>query len=271
MAKAPAPKSENQIVKPASAGPIAMPSYIEKGRKGFETVDAQDVMFERIAMMQDLSPQVKNRTFQVGDIIRRTTDDVLYTRGGSPVPFVVCYYFKEFVEFGDRNNPSEPMIIARSTERSSPLAESARQWEKKKQSDGKLVRKVTDVHNFIVLLEGRLMEPMTISCMRSNSKAGSGLLSLINGRGDAPIYAGFYNFVSDDETNKKNQTYSVYKFRNNSEPDRFWAPPEMYEAAKAYYELMAAAHKAGNLKADYTEVDNEDVAGAAGGGDDKDI
>ena len=249
--------NKTELAKRPEGALTPAPQFVEKGRAGFDTVDVNDIMFERLGLMQDLSPDVKSKKYAVGDIVRRSTDEVLYTRGGKPVEFVIAFYFKEFVEFGDRNNPNEQMVLQKTTDKTYKLAEEARQWTKKKLGDGRIGRKVQDVHNFIILVGDRLGEPLLVSCMKSNSKSGAALLALSNGRGDVPIYSGKYALVSDDQTNKKNQTFAVLRFRNAD-----WASESQYNAAKMYNEQLSKAMAAGKVNVDYTAEDATEAGGA---------
>ena len=270
-----AKKESTELVPAAPTVLAAAPAHIAHGRDGFNTVDANDVMFERLALMQDLSPDVKERKYQVGDIVRRSTEEVLYTRGGKPVKFTLAYYWKEYVEFGDRNDPNSPVVLAKTLDRTSELAERSRRWDKKKAADGRMVRAVTDVHNFIILLQGRPTEPMLVSCMRTNMRHGSGLLTLCSSRGDHPLFAGSYLMVSEDEHNRKNQTYSVFKFRNDMAAP--WSDEAMYAEAEKTSKLLAELAKSNKLSGDYSKDDAASHDGdgdgapeaAAGGGGEK--
>lgn len=245
-----------------TAAPLAVPApdYIDHGREGYENV--VDMTFERISLLQAMSPLVQqDNSLQAGMLFRRSTGEALYTPGSPALGFNIAFYFKEWVEFGDRDDQTQPVVVARSTDPSSKMAEEARQWVKKTVSKGD-VRKVTDVHNFVVLRDGQLHDPVLIACMRSNARYGTGLLNLANGRGDVPIYAGRFLLYTEKETNKRNQTYWVYKFKNPERTaEQFWATREAYEAAKSLHEMLAEAHKAGKLGGNY-QADDQGEASA---------
>ncbi len=252
-----AKKKETALATTTRADMAPAPDYLDEGRDGFETVDVKDVMFERLSLMQDMSPAVKAGEFEVGDVVRKSTGEKVYSRGMEKPAFTIAYYFKEYVEFGDRSNPNDAVVIDRTTDRNSKLAEEARQWKKKKQADGKMVRKVQDVHNFVIMMEGREHEPMMVGFMRSNWKHGSGLLNLANSLGDRPIYAGRFLLFSDDETNRKNQTFAVVKAE--IQHDDCWANAETYQAAKDLNAMLKQAFKEGKLSGgEYNEEDAAD-------------
>jgi len=252
--------TESELAKVEEA-PLAMPapSYIDKGRDGYENV--VDMTFERIQLLQAMSPIVSQDTsLAAGMLYRRSTGEVLYTPGAPALGFGIAFYFKEWVEFGDREDQKQSVVLGRSTDPSSKLAEEARQWVKKKVTKGE-VRKVTDVHNFVILRDGQLHDPVLVACMRSNARYGTGLLNLSNGRGNVPIYAGRFLLYSEKETNKRNQTFNVIKFKNPPrEEAEFWVSREAYEAAKSLHEMLASAHKAGKLGGNYQPDDQGEAA-----------
>lgn len=236
------------------------PDFLERGNQGKSNIDPNDVLFERLSLMQDLSPEVKDKTFDIGDVVRRNLREVMYTRGGEPMGFVIAYYFKEYVRFGDRDNQQEPMILGRSLDPNSEIAESARTFKKRKGLTKEL-RDAVAVHNFVVLVEGKAVLPLSICASRSNYKHGNSLLSLATSLGDRPIYAGRYLLSTEDERNKKNQTYSVYRF--NQDRSNPWASKTYYEAAKQLWATIDEAKNAGTLKGNLDrDEDEEQVSGA---------
>jgi len=242
-----------------NGGVPALPEHVEQKRVGFENV--VDMTFERVSLLQALSPELTRpgTTLQQGMLFRRSTGETLFAPGADPVPCVIAYYFKEWVEFGDRDDQSSPMILQRTTDPSSSLAEQARQWTKKTAKRGE-VRKVQDVHNFVILRDGAPNDPLLLGLMRSNARYGSGLLNLANGRGNVPLFAGRYLLYSEQETNRRNQTYWVMKFKNPARtPTEFWASKEMYTAAETLNTLLAEAHKSGRLGGNYQADDHLDA------------
>jgi len=145
--------------------------------------------------------------------------------------------------------------MARTTDPQHKLAEDSRQWIKKQTTKGE-TRKVTDVHNFVILRDGAPNDPIMLGFMRSNARYGSGLLNLANSRGNVPIFAGRFLLFSEQETNRRNQTYWVMKVKNpDKDPAVFWASKEMYTAAKALNEILAEAHQTGKLGGTYNADD----------------
>lgn len=251
MAKA---AQDAQLAKPAPAGALApAPDYIANERKGFETVNMMDTVLERISLVQTGSPEAVQGKFKPGSLIRRSVGEELYAIGGRPLKFTIVYYFKEYVQFGDRDSPTDSVVVARTTDPRHQLAEKARQWTKVKRPSGKTVREVQDVHNFVALLDGRPFEPLLIGAMKSNSKYGAGLLALTNSRGLKPIYGGSYQLFTENETNKKQQSYFVLKFKNDA--DSPWASAEIYKAAEQLHAMLSEAYTKGKLQGQYSADD----------------
>ena len=235
---------------------IAAPAHIEKTRgDSFATVDAGDVLFDRLSIMQDKTKEVEAGQFESGDIVRKSIGEVVYTRGGEPCRFIIAAYFKEFVEFGDRTMPTEPVVLNKTTDRNSVLAQEAKSWLKKKQQDGKLVRKVQDVHNFVILRAGRLNEPLLLNCLKSSYKAGQSLLALTSARGDFPMYAGAYVMKSAEDKNRHG-TFNIFSLKNDAADP--WANPEEYAAAKRWHEFFMDCLKKGSLAGVYMAEDAAD-------------
>lgn len=254
-----AKKEDKALAATTNNAMVPVPDFVDEGRVGFENVSG--MTFERITLLQQMSPELQSDdSLQAGMVFRKSTNEVLYTPGAAAIGFSIGYYFKEWVQFGDRDDPSSPVVVARTTDPSSKMAEESRQWVKI-QRGGKEVRKVTDVHNFVILRDDCPHDPVLLTCMRSNQRYGTGLLNLANGRGDVPMYAGRFLVYSEKETNKRNQTYWVYKFKNPPrEADQFWGSREMYTAAKTLYEMLSEAHKDGRLGAEYGKEDQGEEA-----------
>jgi hypothetical protein len=242
----------------------ALPSHVENKRAGFENV--VDMTFERLSLLQAMSPEVQKAgsELRAGMLYRRSTNEVCFMPGSAPMPIIIAYYFKEWVEFGDRDDPSSSMVVARTTDPSSKLAEESRQWVKKRVSKGE-VRKVQDVHNFVVLRDGFPNDPLLLGLMRSNARYGSGLLNLANGRGNVPIYAGRFFIYTEQDTNKRNQTYWTTKFKNPEKTaEAYWANETMYNAAKTLNEMLSEAHKTGKLGGNYQSEDTSEAESEVG-------
>jgi len=239
-----------------------LPDFVDEGRKGYENV--VDMTFERLCLLQAMSPEVQQQEGEElapGMLFRRSTSEVLYTPGSPAIGFCIAFYFKEWVEFGDRDDPNSQIVLARTTDPQSQLAEESRQWVKKTVSKGE-VRKVTDVHNFVIIRDGTFHDPILVTAMRSNARYGAGLLNLANGRGEVPIYAGRFLMFTEKETNKRNQTYYVIKYKNPERtPDQYWVTKPMYEAAKTLNEMLAEAHQAGKLGGNYGAEDQGEGGG----------
>lgn len=250
-------KKQTEVETPLATTQSTMlpaPSYIESSRQGFELVNPTDFVFERLTLMQALSPEVAERKYEQGMLIRRLTNEVLYAPGSEELKFTPAFYFKEFVEFGDRDNPNDPIVVRRSLDHKSELAELSRQRKKKKLANGKDDFISHAVHNFVVLFDIKPREPFLLGFARSNARHGAGLLARLNGRGDYPIYAGSYRLFTELETNRRQQKYQVIKAHDDMESP--WASDAMYKNAKYLYESLSKAYAEGKLGGSYDAEDS---------------
>ena len=96
------------------------------GKEGKENITSDDIVIPRIAIMQALSPQVKERTAQMGDIVNIVTGEN-YTKGSAANEAVL--HFIPLLFFGNRikwesPNPGSPIeCIAKDGEHGSKYGE----------------------------------------------------------------------------------------------------------------------------------------------------
>jgi hypothetical protein len=258
-----AEEPENPLAKANQSALVSQPApdYIPQERDGFDTVDPADVLFNRLALMQDKTKRVEESqgAINTGDIVRVATNEIIWRRGMRPIRFVIAAYFKEYVEFGDRNVMTDPVVKNRSVDPKSQLAEICRKRTKVKSADGKMVNQVNDVHNFVILLDGRPNEPLLLGCLKGSAKAGGTLLALANGRGKVPIYAGMYQLSTFIDRNRKGDTFNNYRFVND--PETPWASKEMMDAAKKTQEFFKELQRQNKVQG----IADEDVPDDEGG------
>ena len=252
---------KNEVIPAPPTTLTAAPAYVETKRTGFETVRPEEVLFERLGLQQALSPGVQSGKYKAGDIVRYSSEQVLHSVGGTPLKFIAVMYFMEYVQFGDRSNPQEPVVVQRSVDPRSALAEAARSWEKVQRADGRQVRKVNDVRNFIIALPGRIADPLLISCMRSAAKSGLTMLRLASQRGNAPLFAGQYLLYTEEVSDKQSRKFFVPRFRVDQETP--WASEEDYKAAEQLHTTLREAMEQGMLKGAYDHADREEGEVAA--------
>lgn len=212
-----------------------VPAFIKESNEGFENMRAGDMILPRMILMQALSPKVVDKKFTSGTVINSLTDEVVIGEG-EKIAFVPIFHYLEWIEWGDKK--LNEGIKGRSLDPSSALAQSAARNEKRMNSEGKEVWKVTEYHNFVCVIPEMGLMPIVISCSKTNNRKGKKLLSLAKMRGNYPLYAGMYSMEALLTQNKRNEKYYVYEFDNAG-----WvASAEELAEYKKLYDVLKSAH-----------------------------
>jgi hypothetical protein len=116
MAKTPAaakaaPAAEEQLPATQEAGgalaPVgtAMPDWAKEyqGPLGTENIDTQDVNIPRLKLGQSMTPEVKDKLVNDGDMFHSITKEVIIALGSSGIVVPVAYQ-KEYILWRDRND-----------------------------------------------------------------------------------------------------------------------------------------------------------------------
>jgi hypothetical protein len=106
MAKsAPAPKAEEPVPAVVAPSPLAMPDWAKEysGPVGTENIDSGDVNIPRLKLAQSMTPEVKDRIVQDGDLFHSITKEVIIAVGSSGLVVPVVYQ-KEFILWRDRSD-----------------------------------------------------------------------------------------------------------------------------------------------------------------------
>jgi len=217
---------------------------------GLENVRPQDILIPRLVLMQALSPQVVEKNFESGDIINSISGE-LVLEVDKEIEFIPIYHYLEWIQWGDRDAGGG--IQDRSLDPDGQLAQMSNKMVKHTTAEGKEVFTVTEYHNFVcVFVEDDKLEPIVISCAKSNIKHAKKFIGLIRMRGRFPMYAGKYCLQSALETNPQNQKYYVYKFTNAG-----WCPKELLEPLGKIYEMLRDAFQERRLLSHQMEDERE--------------
>ncbi len=224
---------------------------------GLENMEGRDWLIPRLVIMQALSPMVKDREADPGELYNSVTKELIL--GVDEVTrFVPCFMYKEWIQWNDRG--SAELWAARDVNPRGELAMMAQRGDKRQDDRGKEVFIVTEHINFICLLPTIALDmPVTISCARSNWKHGKQLMNLARYR-RKPFFAGTYNLEIAEEQNTKGDDYFAYSFTNAG-----WTEADEYEAGKALWAAVCKSFDAGKLSSDHegmtgdSDVDPNDV------------
>lgn len=232
------------------------PSFIDVADQGegvgLEGVRAQDLIIPRAKLLQALSPEVDEGNNVSGQIIDSVTGEILADEENS-IAFIPVFHFLQWIEWGERE--SNEGIIDQSLDPKGSLAMSVARREKKETKEGREVFRVTEYHNFLVLLPELSMKfPRIISCSKTNHRRARQLLALMRMREGCPIYAGKYNLLTEKTENQNGQKYYVIDFENNG-----WTTEDEYDHSKEAHEYYKKAHDEQRIavQQDSDEVVNE--------------
>lgn len=217
---------------------------------GLENIRPQDILIPRLVLLQALSPQVVEGNFDAGDIVNSISGEMVLEKG-EVISFIPIYHYLEWIQWGDRDAGGG--IQDRSLDPDGQLAQMSNKMVKHTTAEGKEVFTVTEYHNFVcVFVDDEKIEPIVISCAKSNIKHAKKFIGLIRMRGRYPMYAGRYSLNAELETNQQNQKYYVYKFTNDG-----WCPKELLESLSEIYEMMRDAFHERRLLSHQMEDERE--------------
>jgi hypothetical protein len=211
-----------------------VPSYIEPGRDGLENIRQQDAVLPRTVLLQPMSPPVLEKWSEkhvAGAVMNSLTSEIIIGPD-EEVNFIPVFHFIQWIKWGDREENES--ILDSSIDPRGELAISAQRRQMRRLSGGKEVFDVTEYHNFVVVFpvigESKMI---VIPCCRTNHKKGRMLLGLASFRGTYPLYAGMYSLGTKLETNRRNQSYHVFEFKNAG-----WCPEELYNGITGLYTML---------------------------------
>lgn len=247
MAKKKKEEQEPALARPRDA---QLPAHVaaevreDGSQAGLENMDARDLIIPRLMLMQGQSPQVQEGMARLGQVFASTTNEQVLDVDET-CEFIPVYHYKEWIEWADRE--SGEGILDRSVDPDGELAMASARSERRTTSEGKEVFRVTEYHNFIVVLPHLGLDRLlVISCARSNHKHGRALLAMARYRAGAPLFAGKYRLGARLEQNRRGQKYMVFSFENAG-----WADEEQFAAVKAHYTSIRAAWQKRLLTADH--------------------
>ena len=214
------------LAKKDESAMATVPDYVKEGQRGSENVGADDLIIPRLALIQQLSPQMDktkpefNEDAEAGYFVNSLTGEVY----PAPINIVPITYRKEYVVFKDRKKGGG----FRGTY---PTQAAAVEFISGEDDAPDLEITDTAVHFcFIVKSDGSFEEivvPMTSTKMKISRK----LNSLIRMRG-TDSFAGTYILGSVAESN------DMGTFHNMTVANAGWASEDIYKAAEEVYKNM---------------------------------
>lgn len=243
----------------AIASGEAMPAHIVRAAEGhlaagLEMVRSKDVEIPRALLMQSLSPQVAQEgKYKPGDVVHNIADKLL-AEPGQKLRIVVAKHYLRWIEWIPRDKGGG--IKAMTTDPNDDLVKRCEAGEKINDPTSKAhdTPAVIEYHCFVCILPVLGMDQaVEISCGKTNWKHGKNLVSRMLMRGSGiPCFAGAYTVRTENEKNKRNEVYKVWKFDNDG-----WSNPDEYKAAEQLNKFLK--DKTIKTKMDEKEGDGEGV------------
>ncbi len=236
----------------------------------FKDMRPQDRIIPRLQLMQGLSKTVRDRLATNGDWFDMTAKKVAIPYG-KQLNLIPLVYWLEWIEW----NPAKdgPKIIARSTDPIGQLARTCDARVEVKNSEGKMVQKVTEQYCFLCLAPeytGTWFDCVQVSFGRTSHKVGKSWLNRLsiyrmdvtneNGtveRIKAPIFSAQWPLGAAPETNAKSQEYNIATI-GNATPVDVTRLPEL-KALATQFKAMKAMIQAKSLAAGEAEDAGETV------------
>ena len=233
---------------------------------GQEDIDKDDILMPRLKLGQSMTPEVKDKLFDEGDLFHNITKEVVCKAGDSLKVIVVAYH-KEYILWGDRKGPKDGQMLARArkvldkgvprykwnrpneefedqVEGIVPVkyktAEFVDQdglgdWGSQIPGDPKSGIAATAHYNYIVMLPEHDNEMIALSLSRSADRKAREF-NTVRHKGKYPIFARVYKLSTFIDTADENR-FANYQF--GTEYDRIGEDPADEEGMKFFQELAS--------------------------------
>jgi len=223
---------------------------------GFEDVDMQDIQLPRVAVLQGLSKMVTEGAGKVGELANSLTKEIY----GTELLFIPLFAFKSRVKFqlakGAVCMSLNALNCSYNTDGSHQVGESClgcvdTQWPEDS-VNSKEGPACSLVYNFPVLNADNLKEfPVSISCMRTGTKAAKKLLSMARITGE-DFFARKYRMITKKASSDKGE-YFVSDFELVGK-----VTDEEYKAALTWFKTLRQKSISVDLN-DHTEDSTEEA------------
>ena len=255
----------------------------EDAGQGFENQGAADNLIPMWIVLQDLSPMVKERKANAGDLYNTVTEDTIPGKTGVVmVPFLTEHAFVQWVSrkkgggFKAKHAPTDTIVLeAIKRHAARPDAEFGK-YTVSDEKDADELQETFYIYGAFWTREGRSLGYGLIPCksmmIKPYKKLSTRLRSFLVPRKDAtgkvvgqvnpPLYANQVLVTSVQEKNTKGEFYNIAfgALEGDMVKSLVARGSERYEVAKNGYQMV----KAGLAKMDYAGAEK---AGDAGGGD----
>lgn len=240
-------------------GEVAKPDYV-KGNRGFEQMEAKDMVLARLSLCQSMTPQRQESDpkfidgLKEGHLFNSLTGKIY----GKHTRVVPLFFFKSRIFFKDINEGGG--IICQAPDgKSCQLNHGGPCLHQAWGASGE-PPECNEFFNYPCIMlddKGVVIEPLIVVSLKATGlKAGKEWNALMRMRG-ADMFSGIYNVDSQPARNKAGQTYQTYKV-TNSEPR--WVEPALYQQAEKMFQQVSEGIAAGSITVDESTASDDAFA-----------
>jgi len=253
-------KQEITKVKP---NPIAVaPKYMGDEATGTDDLK-KFVTPPRVKIVQKQSDDELHKLFNIGDCILSPNNELIaaMTKGeesGESFLFTPLFFYAEWCTFNPISMRGKaPMIIQRSIDTNSPLAQKARNAETRYEQRGDIEVRHVECLNFIVLIQGQ-ETPAVMTFQRASHGLGRTFCGLIRQR-KSPIYGGVYEARVISQSNDQGQWCAI-QVTNPPVTVSAWVGEDEFRKYAKLHEDFKELQSAAKLRTNYEEEETVDTS-----------
>lgn len=181
-------------------------------------MDQEDIITPRLVIRQPNSPQVAKKECSGGDVQLHNAKDIIIPEG-EVKDIIILAWWKEWVEWNP-NRKADERILNRTIDPLHPLVKECRARLKVQNDEGKMVNKVTETYNALVIVpEVGYEEQYIMSFSRTHHFQFKQMLNVAkrlkrdfgNGPQPCPIFSHSYG-LSTELVEKDNNVWYIPKF-----------------------------------------------------------
>jgi len=275
-------RKDTEVVKVAPE-PEFLTNYVEDDHS-LETLERIKVL-NRLAVIQSNSKREKKEAYGEGSLAIPAAGSIVATKGEA-FDFVPVFFFEEFCLWSDQDDTQSRMIIERSMDPTSELAQRSMDFDRMRENytlsesgeqlvsdsaEAPFTRRYVHHLNFFGVVYGDHPlkgTPVVVSFNRSDYKTGERLVQMLkmrrlsNGK-RAPMWSAVLSLSVGDREDKKGHEWYGIDFANAENP---WVEAQDADMLKAMSEEMLEDWKNDRIGVGHEEASDKTVEAEVGDG-----
>ena len=197
-----------------SVGASGLPAERLKSKRGIHDMDQEDRVIPRLKIMQALSPEIKDKLGEEGDLLNSLTKE----NYGKTIAIVPVFWGKSRILWRDRKEGGG--IICRAddgkngTQYDDCVACNNSKWSKDSKTKENLPPECSAIINIISLIVRANKKPelIAVSFLKTNYNTGKQLINVMTYK-NADIFNYAYDLFTESTTNEMG-TFSILRYRD---------------------------------------------------------